>query len=103
MAKKTKKLGRQLLETLRDITSLMGATTNSDRLEQIAEQRATLLKQISDLVDKNLDQASKEYKAATVGLQQASAMIRTAIEGMESVANAITTVAKAIDLISKVK
>ncbi len=103
MAKRTKKLGRQLLDTLRDVHALMGATTNPDRLQQLVEQRARLLKQIGDLVDKNITQASKEYKAATTGLQQASAKIRTAIEGIESVANAITTVAKALDLVSKVK
>ena len=99
---KTKTLGRQLLATLRDVNKLRAATTDTDRREELKECRERLLDELGDLVDKNLDRASQEYKAATAGLTEASSMIRDTLEEMENVAKAISTIAKAIDLVSQV-
>ena len=98
----TKKLGRQLLESLTDINMLIGSTTNPDRIEELLTQRNDLLGKISSLVDKNLDKATVEYKNATKNLKAASAKIQKAIKGLESIANAIKSITKALDSIGKV-
>ncbi len=91
-----------MLATLNDITSLMGATQDPDRLNQLIGQRATLLKQLGELVDKNLNQESDDYQAAVRGLQAASAQIQNAIKGLSAISNAISIIASALSLIEKI-
>jgi len=94
-------LGRQMLATLNDITALMGATHDPNQLNVLIEQRAQLLAKIADLVDKVLDQESEQYKAATLGLQAASASVRLAIQDLSQVQDAIKIVATALSLAAK--
>ena len=102
MAQRSKSLGRQMLKTLDDLTDLMAATTDPDRTKELMSQYLKLRAELGELIDKNLDQASREYLAARKGLRDASAQIRLAIKGMESVAHAIGTVAKVVELVAKV-
>lgn len=98
MAKK--KLGRQLLDTLKDVTALISDTNDPVRLDQLIKQRRQLLIKISALVDANITEATNEYKEATNNLENASKSIKKTLKGIESVANAIKTVAKALDALS---
>lgn len=102
MAKEQKKLGRQLLDTLKNVTALIAGTTDPDKIEGLIELRGQLLDQIGELVDKNLRKASEEYAAAAQGLEEASEAIQKALKGMETVATAISVTAKAVDLVAKV-
>jgi DNA repair ATPase RecN len=98
MAKK--KLGRQLLDTLKDVGDLIADTNDPTRLDHLIKHRRQLLQKISVLVDANIREATKEYKEATKSLDNASKSIKRALKGMESVANAIKTIAKAVDTLS---
>jgi hypothetical protein len=97
-----KKLGANALQTLEDIVELMGVTHDPDRLDELEDLRVKLTKQISLLVDKSIDEESKEYKRAIAGLQAASATIEQSIKGLEAVAEAINTAAQAVELVAKV-
>ncbi len=94
-------IGRQLLDTLSDVTALIADTNDPDQVAELARQRQELSQQISALVDKNLDAGTKAYKDATVSLVAASESIRKAINGMEAVAKAIAAVGQALDLVGK--
>jgi hypothetical protein len=97
-----KKLGANALQTLEDIVALMEVTHDPDRLDELEDLRVKLTKQISLLVDKSIDEESKEYKKAVAGLQAASATIEQAIKGLEAVAKAIETTAQTVELIAKI-
>jgi hypothetical protein len=97
-----KKLGANALQTLEDIVELMGVTHDPDRLDELEDLRVKLTKQISLLVDKSIDEESKQYKKAIAGLQAASATIEQSIKGLEAVVEAINTAAQAVELVAKV-
>ena len=94
-------LGRELLNALEAVTSLIPKAVSPQDLNNLRAMRARLIEQIGTLIDTNLDRSSQEYRAATSGLQGASASIRSAISGMESVAKAVETLAKGLDLVSR--
>jgi gas vesicle protein len=94
-------LGRTLLETQKDVINLMNETTDPDRLNELAEMAKELSRQISELVEANLNAADERYKAATSGLQEASEVAKAAIKGLESIKNAIDTLSKALELVAK--
>jgi len=100
--KSDKKLGRQLLETLDSLTALIEVTHDPERLKELNQQSTKLSKQIGQLVEARLDSASAEYLEATRGLVAASAAIRQAMKGIDSVVNAIAAVSQAIDLVAEV-
>ena len=95
-------LGRRLLVTLEDVNALIPKAKSAAQLKMLKDSRKKLLEQIGILVDSNLDSASEEYRAATLGLQEASTSIRDALKDMENVAKAIELLAKAVDLVAKV-
>lgn len=90
-------LGRELLNALEAVNGLIPKDVSPQDLNNFRTTRARLIEQIGTLVDTNLNRASQEYRAATSGLQVASASIRSAISGMESVAKAVET----LDLIGR--
>jgi len=94
-------LGRQLLATLSDVNALFAKATSRQEVDQIDAQRARLLDQIGTLIDRNLDSGSREYAAATQGLQAASAQIKEALQRLEKVAQAITVLGQALDAVAK--
>jgi hypothetical protein len=94
-------LGRQLLVTLEDVNGLFARTSTREELDQVDQQRARLLHLIGTLIDRNLDSGTQEYLAATRGLQDASVQIRLAIRRMEKVAEAITALGQALDLVAR--
>ena len=96
-----KKLGRQLLDTLDDLTLLIEATHDEQRIKELDEQSSRLVKEIGRLVDAKLDSASAEYKAATRGLHDASVTIQNAIKGIDSIVAAVAAVAEALDLVAE--
>ena len=90
MAKKAK-LGQSLLDMVDEITLLLGKATNPDSVQKLVVQQLTIRKQLAELIDKNLDQASKKYKDATAGVKEASTSIKKALDDMEAVVNTINT------------
>jgi hypothetical protein len=94
-------LGRELMNALEAVNSLIPKATSPQDLNNLRTTRARLIEQIGTLVDTNLNRASQEYRVATSGLQGASASIRSAISGMESVAKAVETLAKTLDLVAR--
>lgn len=93
-------VGRRLVRMLDEINALIPKAQSGD-LENLKETRKRLLDQIGTLVESNLNRASQEYREAADGLGAASAAIRRAIAGMESVAKAVAAIAKAVELIAK--
>jgi hypothetical protein len=94
-------LGRELLNALEAVNGLIPKAASPQDLNNLPTTRARLIEQIGTLVDTNLNRPSQEYRAATSGLQVASASIRSAISGMESVAKAVETLAKTLDLVTR--
>jgi len=101
MAKKTAKLGHQLLDMIDQMTELLAKATNPDSVRQLVIQQLKLRQQAADLIDARLDQASQEYQEASEGLQAASATIQKALKDMETVVAAIQTIARAVELVSR--
>ena len=93
-------LGRHLLGTLEGINDLI-PNASAKELKALKQTRKRLLQQIGVLIDKNLDAASREYRRATMGVNDASKTIQDAIAGVKQVAEAIRALARAIDLIAK--
>lgn len=93
-------VGRRLVRMLEDINALIPKAQSED-LEKLKKTRKELLDRIGTLVESNLNRASQEYQEAADGLGAASAAIRRAIAGMESVAKAVAAIAKAVELIAK--
>ena len=94
-------LGRELLHALEAVNGLIPKAVSPQDLNNLRTTRAGLLEQIGTLVDTNLNRPSQEYRAATSGLQVASAPIRSAISGMESVVKAVETLTKTLDLVTR--
>lgn len=95
-------LGQQLLDAVDNIIELMERTQDPDRLKELNGKRIALSNEARRLIDTNIDASSAEYRFATSALMQASKTIRDAIQGLESVKNAILMAAKALELVAKV-
>ena len=91
-----------MLDTIEKTVEIMEYTQDPDRLKELNKQRIALSDEARRLIDVSLDTASAEYRAATSVLNQASATIREAIRGLESIKNAILMAAKALELVAKV-
>jgi len=94
-------LGRQLLATLSDVNALYAKAATREDIERLDAIRSRLLDQLGTLVDRNLDSGSREYAAATLGLQNASAQINDALQRLDRVAQAITVLGQALDMVAK--
>jgi hypothetical protein len=94
-------LGTQLSCALEEITKLVGRCTNQEEFEKLKAQRGEILDKIAQLIDTNLRKESDEYKAATASLEAACIEIKKSIDGINSVASTITSIAKALDLVAK--
>ncbi len=95
-------LGQQLLDVVEGIIDLMEHTRDPDRLKELNDERIVLSVEARRLIDANLDRVSVEYCSATAALEDASCTIQEAIQGLESVKNAILQAAKAAELVGKV-
>lgn len=98
--KKTNGLGRQILQTMRDLSALIADTHHPQRIQELMSQYRELEDKLEVLIEANLDSASEEYKAATKGLREASAKIQAALSGMETVAEAIAAVGHAVGFLA---
>jgi hypothetical protein len=94
-------LGRELLHALEAVNGLILKPASPQERQHLSQTRARLIEQIGALVDTNLDRASQDYQQATSGLQTASGSIRRAMNGMDSIAQAVETLAKVLDLVTR--
>jgi len=92
-------LGRELLNALEAVNGLILKPASPQDRETLSQTRARLIEQIGALVDTHVDRASQDYQRATSGIQVASGSIRRAMNGMESIAQAVETLAKRLDLV----
>lgn len=94
-------LGQQMLDTMEDVISLMEDTNDPTRKRELSRLRKRISQEAGALIEANLDAASREYREAAAGLKNASAVIKRAIRGLESVKKAIETTAGAVDLAAR--
>ena len=98
----TPTLGSQMSSMLQSINTLILKAQTQSQINQLIAQRDTLLTQIGDLIDKNLNQTAQEYVSATKALQNASQQIQSAITNLSNTATAIQYIGSAISLIVRV-
>src|SRR5262245_58046128 len=95
-------LAQQLLDLEAELIALIDATTNAKRRKRLITLRKKISKEAARLIDAALDDSTAEYKKVTANLEKASAAARKAIDDVNSVQAAINTVAKLVDLASKI-
>jgi len=95
----TPRLGQELSRSIDETSTLIAATRDQDRVTELLSLRAQMIRQLSDLVDARLDAASAEYRNATVGLYEANEAIREARQGLSTLAQVISMVSRAVDLV----
>jgi hypothetical protein len=90
-------LGEELSAALTNITSLIIKTESSSERAKLTQQQAKIAGQLQVFVDKVVDEALPEYKAAAEALNAANAEAAAAKEELDKVAATIKKVAAAID------
>ena len=96
------KLGEQLSKASDLILDLMLATRDIQRKKELRKHLTVILTITGMLVEKNVNQNTEKYKAATKAFTDANKAIKDAIKDIEKVAKTIERVAKAVDLAAKV-
>src|SRR3954452_22131130 len=94
-------LGRQLLQSMRDIDDLLEKTKDPAKRKKLNSQYDKLHVQMADLIEASLNPADARYVAATNALSAASDTIEAALDDMKQVAQAIKAIAEAINLVTE--
>ena len=95
-------LGEQLKALSDGILDLIQKSPDIDKKKELREKLTTVLTLTAKLVDANVDAATAEYKAAVDGLNKTNQAIKEALSDLAKVADTITRIAKAVDLVGKV-
>ena len=90
-------LGDELSAALSNITSLIIKTESESERTKLTRQQARIAGQLQVFVDRLVDEALPEYKAATAALNAANAEAVAAKKKLDKVAATIKQVAVAID------
>lgn len=98
----SKGLAQQLLDTEEKTIALMNATTDPEKRRQLSALRKKISAEAGRLIDKELDAATAEYRAAADGVQKACNMADEGIQDVNFVQAAIDMLGKAMDLVSKI-
>ena len=94
-------IGDDLHNLASSLLKLMHATDSIQEKIALRRQLTAVLEETERIIGVNIDTASAEYAAATRGIDGASAAINASLEDLSKVAATIETVAKTIDLLSK--
>jgi len=95
-------IGESLPKLLDDITELILAERDLQKVKDLREQQKKIAVELQRLIDKNVSQDTSEYKAVINGIKEAREAVKAAIEDLGKVADTIGKIAKAIDLLAKV-
>jgi len=90
-------LGKELSAALTNITSLIIKTESKSERTTLTKQQAKIAGQLQVFVDKVVDAALPEYKAATKALNAANAEAKAAKKELDKIAATIEKFAAAID------
>lgn len=94
-------LGDELSEALTNITSLIINTESKSERTKLTRQQAKIAGQLQVFVDKMVDEALPEYRAATAALNAANAEAKAAKKDLDKTAATIKKYAGAIDKLGK--
>ena len=101
MAVQAMTLGALLRNFSHDLVSLIQSTNDIVRKKQLRDELEELHDLVGQLVDANVNKATPEYLAATMGLQAGTAAIHEAQEDIAKIAQTIANVAKALDVLEQ--
>jgi hypothetical protein len=90
-------LGNELSAALSNITSLIIKTESKSEREILIKQQALIAGQLQVFVDRVVDEALPQYRAATAALNAANTEAEAAKDELDKVAATINKVAAAID------
>jgi hypothetical protein len=90
-------LGKELSVLLSNITSLIIKTESKSERSKLTRQQVEIAGKLQVFVDKVVDAALPEYRAATAALNAANAEAEAAKQKLDKVATTIRKVAAAID------
>ena len=90
-------LGEELSAALSNITSLIIATESKSERKKLIQQQTKIAGQLQVFIDKMVDEALREYKAATEALNAANDEAEAAKKDLDRVAATIKKFATAID------
>lgn len=93
---------QQLLETRDALSDLIAVTEDAQQKKVLKAQLKTLTEIIDKLVKAQVKSNTAQYVAVTDNLNKANAEIKEAIEDLSKIAQTIATVAKLIEVASKV-
>lgn len=97
----TSSLGAELRQLSHLLEALIIKEPDLAKKQLLREQLAKVFDSLQSLVDANVDAATKEYKKATKGVEQANGKVIDALKDLGQVAETIQTVGKAVDTLGK--
>ena len=95
-------LRQQLIESIRELSSLLVVTFDEEQEEAIQEHLDQLNKLLDEIVQKPPDSESEVFGAAIEALKSATGKVREAREDIDRVADAIGYMASAAKAVAKV-
>ncbi len=93
-------LGEELSASLTNITALIVKTESKSQRARLSRQQAQIAGQLQVLIDKTVDGALSEYRAASSALNAANAEAEKAKGNLDRIAATIKKFAAAIDTLT---
>ena len=97
----TATLGENLTSSLDALQTLILNETDPVRMADLEAQQKFLRDQLQRLIDEEVPKDTAEFKAANAEMAKAVTALKQAIDDQNKVAEAITEIAKGIDLVAK--